>query len=94
MKHLKKSITVFAGIALLFTACKKDDPGTIPPPEPIPSSIELQTYFDQNILDELQAFTIDAASNESITSSNGTEVSFYSNFFFSFSKRLRRFFFI
>ena len=49
MKHLKKSIAVFAGIALLFSACKKDDPGTIPPPEPIPSSVELQTYFDQNI---------------------------------------------
>ena len=58
MKHLKKSIAVFAGIALLLTACKKDDPGTIPPPEPIPSSAELQTYFDQNILDELQAFPV------------------------------------
>ena len=81
MKHLKKSMTVIAGVALLFSACKKDDPGTIPPPEPIPSSIELQTYFDQNILDELQAFTIDAASNESITSSNGTQISFYSNSF-------------
>ena len=80
MKHLKKTIAVIAGAALLFTACKKDDE-TIPPPEPVPGSVELQTYFNQNIFDELQAFTIDAASNESITSSNGTEISFYSNSF-------------
>ena len=76
MKHLKKSMTVIAGVALLFSACKKDDPGTIPPPEPVEGSIELQTYFDQNIFDELQAFTIDASANESITSSNGTQISF------------------
>ncbi|MDA9987240.1 hypothetical protein N9E11_04350, partial [Crocinitomicaceae bacterium] len=81
MIHLKKPIAVFAGIALLFSACKKEDSFTIPPPEPIPSSVELQSYFNQNTLDELQAFTIDAASNESITSSNGTQISFYSNSF-------------
>lgn len=81
MKHLKKTIAVMAGMALLFTSCKKDESGTVPPPEPVAGSIELQTYFDQNILDELQAFTIDAASNGSITSSNGTQISFYSNSF-------------
>ena len=46
MKHLKKSIAVFAGIALLFNAFKKDDPGTIPSPEPVPNSVEGQTYLD------------------------------------------------
>lgn len=81
MKHLKKTIAVMAGIGLLFTSCKKDESGTIPPPEPIPGSIELQTYFDQNISDELQAFTIDASSTQGFTSTNGTQITFYGNSF-------------
>jgi len=80
MKHLKKTIAVLAGLTLLFSACKKDDP-VVSPPEPVPGSIELQTYFNQNISDEIEAFTIDASANESITSSNGTQISFYSNSF-------------
>ena len=81
MKHLKKTIAVMAGMALLFTSCKKDESGTVPPPEPVPGSIELQTYFDQNISDELQAFTIDASSTQGFTSTNGTQITFYANSF-------------
>ena len=81
MKHLKKSIATIAGAALLFTACKKDDPSTTSPPEPIPGSVELQTYFDQNISDELQAFTIDASSTQGFTSANGTQITFNGNSF-------------
>lgn len=81
MKTSTKMMTMFAGMALLFTACDKDDPGTIPPPGPIPSAIELQTYFNDNIASELEAFTIDASGNENITSSNGTQLSFYANSF-------------
>jgi len=81
MKTLKTTIALIAGMALLFTSCKKDEPGTIPPPEPIPGSVELQTYFNQNISNELQAFTIDASSTQGFTSTNGTQITFYGNSF-------------
>ena len=79
MKHLTKTIAALVGITILLSACKKDDEPVVSPPEPVPGSIELQSYFNQNISDEVEAFTIDAGSNENIISSKGTQLVFYSN---------------
>ena len=81
MKTSKKMMAMFTGMALIFTACDKDDAGTIPPPEPVAIMAELQTYFNDNIEGQLEAFTIDAALYQSITSSNGTQLTFNSNSF-------------
>ena len=45
MKHLTKSIAALFGITILLSACKKDDEPVVSPPEPVPGSIELQSYF-------------------------------------------------
>ncbi len=76
MNYFKKTVAAICGIALVLTACKKEDDPVIPPPEPIPGSIELQGYFDQNTFDHLQTFTIDATSSQSFTTSNGTQILF------------------
>lgn len=80
MKYLTKTIAALVGITLLLSACKKDDESVVSPPEPVPGSVELQSYFNQNISDEVEAFTIDVGSTpQNIISSKGTQLVFYSN---------------
>mgnify|MGYP003330157275 CR=1 FL=1 len=58
MKHLTKTIAALVGITILLSACKKDDEPVVSPPEPVPGSIELLDYFNQNIFDEVEIISL------------------------------------
>ncbi|NQX97024.1 MAG: hypothetical protein HRT73_03970 [Flavobacteriales bacterium] len=86
-----KKIILFPALAictilLTFYSCKKDK-GTVLPiveettPTPTPSTSNLDNFFNQNILDGKQSFTIDAGIGQSISGSKGTYIYIPANSF-------------
>ncbi|MDX1651368.1 MAG: hypothetical protein R3277_02675 [Brumimicrobium sp.] len=85
MKITKRFILAFLTTALVFGACKKEEP-TDPTVEPTPaagtpSSVDLMNYFSQNQASEVQNFSGDAGSIITITGNKGTQLSFQANSF-------------
>ena len=78
--------TVLYGIVLsglILTSCKKDEPNepTTDPQTNTPSAQDLNNYFTQNLADELETFSADAASPINITTSGGSQLSFMASSF-------------
>lgn len=82
---LKNLTLLLLGGMLTLTACKKEEPTVEPEPdvtvEPQPDAAQLNNFFNGNINDAKQSFTIDAASPASITGSQGTVIQFSPNSF-------------
>lgn len=70
---------------LVFSSCKKEEEENIEPttdPQTSsPSAQDLNAYFDQNLEDEVETFSVDASSAFTITTSGGSELSFPANAF-------------
>jgi hypothetical protein len=87
MKKMKFLVIAMLGVTLANVSCKKDEVS----PEPIanptgdptvnPSAQALGSFFQSNLNNKKQQFTIDAANPGTITGSQGTVINFSSNSF-------------
>ncbi len=70
-----------AGItAVLMSSCKKDNPVPLPS-GPINSGSGIASFFQSNLENEKQTFTINADNTSTVTGSKGTTVTFYPHSF-------------
>ena len=86
MNQFTKSISILASAILIFASCDKnqDENNNVGPNQPIvpENNIQaLQDYFSNNIELAKQSFIIDAESGGTITSTSGTQITFYGNSF-------------
>lgn len=82
MKKIKILVIAMLGVTLATVSCKKDEPtDQNPDPTVNPSAQALGDFFTNNTNNEVQQFTIDAASPVAITGSKGTVINFSSNSF-------------
>lgn len=82
MKKMKFLVIAMLGVTLATISCKKDEPtDENTDPTVSPSAQALSDYFANNTNNEVQQFTIDAASPGVITGSKGTIINFSSNSF-------------
>lgn len=66
-------IAVTAGLSILMTACKKDpDPATANA-----NGAQLTSFFNENVSDETQHFTVNAGTGAFIQGTHGTTVTIY-----------------
>lgn len=82
MKRLKiASLVIPAAMLVLISSCKKDNPDPTNTTTPPTSGSGISSFFQTNLNNATQTFTIDAGQNQSITGSKGTVVHFYANSF-------------
>lgn len=68
-------IAIAAGLTISFTACKKEQG---PDPTPVgPNGTQLTSFFNGNVEDNTQHFTVNASTGGVITGSHGTTVYIY-----------------
>ncbi len=76
MKRFNFSSVLMAGAILIFaTSCKKDTP------DPTPPANYATTFFNDNLSDRTQTFTINAGQAQTITGNQGTVLHFNANSF-------------
>ena len=81
MKRIKISMLAIMGCAMLaVVSCKKDNP-TPAPQGAVPSLSALKDFYSGNRADAVQLFTIASGSNQTITGSKGTMITFNANSF-------------
>lgn len=82
MKKMKFLVIAMLGVTLANVSCKKDEP-TDPTTDPTvnASAQALSNFFATNTNNEVQQFTIDAASPAAITGSKGTVINFSASSF-------------
>lgn len=73
MIHRSALFTCIVGVAV--SACKKDEGTTGVTPSPVVAH-ELEAFFDQNLGEAAQTFTVDANGGGTIIGSNGVQVTF------------------
>lgn len=82
MRHLTKTLSILAGAAFLLASCDKNQDSNNPNPVVPENNIQaIQSYFSNNMENIKQSFTIDASSGGSLTSSSGSQITFYGNSF-------------
>jgi hypothetical protein len=85
MKNTSTNIALLIiSTMLVFTSCKKDSP--LPAQEPISSnttssSSNLSSFFNQNVINATQIFTINSTSGQSISGAQGTNIWIQGNSF-------------
>lgn len=70
---MKKLLLIFIAGSLFTVSCKKDDPNE-PEPDPTPTTSNLSSYFDDNLNDKKQSFTINAGTYNQFTGENGVSI--------------------
>lgn len=82
MKRFNFSSVFMAGAILIFaTSCKKDKPQPDTPDPANPSTNHATAFFNNNLSNGTQTFTINAGQAQTVTGSNGTVVHFNANSF-------------
>lgn len=82
MKHFNFSSVLMAGALLIFaSSCKKDKPQPITPDPANPSANQATVFFNNNLSNGTQTFTINAGQAQTITGNKGTVVHFNANSF-------------
>lgn len=79
-------LTAIGMVILLFGSCKKETP--LPTTVPDPSGGGAITFFQSNLEEAKQTFTINAGEVSTITGNKGTELTFYPNSFVTASGAL------
>ena len=84
MNYLLKAISILGLALLILVSCDKTSDVNNNPNQtivPVNNIQALQNYFSNNMELAKQSFTIDAASGGTITSTSGTQITFYGNSF-------------
>lgn len=82
MKRFKLSSVLMAGAILIFaTSCKKDKPQPNTPDPSNPTTNHATAFFNNNLSNGTQTFTINAGQAQTVTGSKGTVVHFNANSF-------------
>lgn len=82
MKRFHFSSILIAGALLIFaTSCKKDKPQPVIPDPANPSVNHASTFFNSNLVNGTQTFTINAGQAQTITGNKGTVIQFNANSF-------------
>lgn len=82
MKHFNLSSVILAGAMLIFaTSCKKDQPQPNTPDPANPATNYAAAFFNNNLNNGKQTFTINASQAQTITGNKGTVIHFNANSF-------------